>query len=63
MNSDKVLAKRVKDYRLSREMTQIQASALFRISLSTYIRVEHGVACSDLVRTKIEKLLNAAQAA
>ncbi len=58
--SDKELARKVKEYRLSREMTQPQAAALLRISMSTYVRVEGGEGCSDLTRAKITKILSQA---
>jgi DNA-binding XRE family transcriptional regulator len=63
-SSNKDLARMVKEYRLSREMTQNQAAALFRVSVATYVRVENGKGCGDLTRSKITKLLvQAAQAA
>lgn len=51
----------MKEYRLSREMTQPQAAALFRLSMSTYVRIELGKGCGDLTRAKIEKVLGQQQ--
>jgi len=61
--SDKALAARVKEFRIVREMTQRQAASLFRISMATFVRIEHGLGCSDLVRGKLEKILTQNQAA
>lgn len=57
VKKEKTLGERVKELRLSREMSQVQATALFRVSLATIIRLEAGRDCSDLVRAKIEKAL------
>lgn len=63
VKSDKALGAKVKDFRLNREWTQMQAASFFRVGLSTVIRIEQGKGCSDLTRTKIEKLLAQQQAA
>lgn len=55
---DKKLGERVKQLRLGREMTQVEASMFFRISLATLCRLEAGKGCGDLTRAKIEKVLN-----
>ena len=55
---DKKLGEKMKALRLEREMTQPQAALMFRISLSTLVRLEMGGGCSDLTRAKIEKVLN-----
>jgi DNA-binding XRE family transcriptional regulator len=56
-NGPKNLAQRVEEYRLSREMTQLQAASLFRISLATYMRLQSTKSCSKITRAKIEKVL------
>lgn len=58
VKKDKTLGERIKELRLSREMTQVDATMFFRVSLATIIRLEAGKDCSDLVRAKIEKVLN-----
>lgn len=62
-NGTKDLARKVKDYRLSREMTQDQAAAMFRLSKSTYVRIELGFSVGDLTRAKIDKILSAVEVA
>jgi DNA-binding XRE family transcriptional regulator len=55
---DKVLlAQRVKDFRMDRQWYQEQAAAYFKVSIATYVRVEHGKGCSDLIRARFEKML------
>jgi DNA-binding XRE family transcriptional regulator len=58
VKKDKTLGERIKELRLGREMTQVDATMFFRVSLATIIRLEAGKDCSDLVRAKIEKVLN-----
>lgn len=57
VKADKKLGERVKDLRLGRELTQVEATAFFRVSLATLCRIEAGLGCGDLVRAKIEKVL------
>lgn len=57
-NGNRGLAKRVEEFRLSRQFTQAQAAAFLQVSPATYVRVESGKSCSKLTRAKIEKILN-----
>ena len=61
--ANKDLGKRVKEFRITREMTQGQAADFFRVSMSTYVRIERGAGCSDLTRGKIERPLTTQQQA
>ena len=63
MKHEKTLGERVKELRLSKEMTQVKATMFFRVSLATIIRLEAGKDCSDLVRAKIEKILSQCEVA
>ena len=56
-----LLAQRIKAFRMDRQWYQEQAAAFFKISIATYVRVEHGSGCSDLIRARIEKLLSQQQ--
>jgi DNA-binding XRE family transcriptional regulator len=49
--------RRVKDFRLDRQMEQLQAAVFFGISKATLCRIEAGKGCGDLNRVKIEKIL------
>lgn len=62
----KALAKRVKEVRLERLLTQKQMANAIGISLSSYIRIEAGPndrKISDLLKAKVEKFLNSLQVA
>jgi len=58
--NNKGLARKVEDFRLSRQFTQAQAAAFLKVSYATYMRVESGKGCSKLTRAKIEAVLNQA---
>jgi hypothetical protein len=63
-NGKKELAHRVEEYRLSQQLTQVQAAIFFKISYATYMRVALGKGCGKLTRAKIEqRLAQQAQAA
>ncbi len=51
------LGKRVKEFRLSKEMSQPAAAEALGISLATIQRIESGAKGSDLTRARIEKRL------
>lgn len=55
--NDKALANKVKAFRLENEIVQSEAARRLGVSIATYVRVEHGLGCSDLTRAKIEKRL------
>ena len=57
VKADKLLGERVKELRLSRQLTQVEATTFFHVSLATLCRIEAGLGCGDLVRAKIEKVL------
>lgn len=58
---DKELGKRIKEFRLDRQMTQPRAAAFFGISLATLCRLEAGKPVGDLTRVKLQKILAQAQ--
>lgn len=55
---NKALGHKVKEFRLMQQMPQDKAAEHFGVSYATYIRVEHGKGCSDLVRVRIEQKLD-----
>jgi transcriptional regulator with XRE-family HTH domain len=63
MGRNNELGKRIKAYRMDRQMTQKQMAGFIGVTLATISRIENGEACRDLTRAKIEKLLNNREAA
>ncbi len=53
----KAMGQKVKQFRLLREMTQQKAAVFFGVSKATYVRIEQGKGCGDLIRAKIERIL------
>jgi DNA-binding XRE family transcriptional regulator len=55
MGKKNFIGKRVKAFRLEKEMTQAEVAVILNISKSTLERIESGGSCSDLTRARIEK--------
>lgn len=51
------LGKRIKTFRLEKEMTQEECAVVLGISVPTLQRLESGAAGSDLTRARVEKRL------
>jgi DNA-binding XRE family transcriptional regulator len=56
-NGSKDLARRVEEFRLSQQWTQVRAAVFFKVSHATYMRIESGKGCSKLTRAKVETIL------
>jgi transcriptional regulator with XRE-family HTH domain len=56
-SSDKELARKMKDFRLDRDWTQVQLAAYLNLSSGTIARIEQGYEFTDRTRRKIERLL------
>ena len=63
MAKKNVIGKKIKAFRLDRQMTQKRLAGYLGVSLPTIKRIEGGAGCSDLMRAKIEKQLNGEVAA
>lgn len=58
MTSGKKLGRRIKQFRLDKQLTQKQVAQFFGVSIPTITRLEAGKNCTDLMRAKLEKLLD-----
>jgi DNA-binding XRE family transcriptional regulator len=53
-----VIGKKIKAFRLDRQMTQKRLAGFLGVSVPTIKRMERGEGCSDLMRAKIEKAMS-----